>query len=56
MPAWDASPEANNSYRLSVTLEDSKQNRVTSNWITLQVQPPVMLDQGDENRFDLLAP
>ena len=46
MPAWDASPEANNSYRLSVTLEDSKQNRVTSNWITLQVQPPVMLEQG----------
>lgn len=56
MPAWDASPEASNSYRLSVTLEDSKQQRVTSNWITLQVQPPMMLDQASENRFDLLAP
>lgn len=56
MPAWDSTPGATNSYRLSVTLEDSKQNRVTSNWITLQLQAPVALDQGSRNQFDLMAP
>lgn len=56
MPAWDSSPGASNRYRLSVTLEDSKQNRVTSNWITLQLQAPVALDQGSTDRFDVMAP
>ena len=56
LPAWDNSPGAHNSYRLSVMLEDSKQNRVTSNEIVLQLQPPFSLDQGDDDRFDLMAP
>ena len=56
LPAWDSSPGAHNSYRLSVVLEDSKQNRVTSNEIVLQLQPPFSLDQGDDDRFDLMAP
>lgn len=41
MPAWDATPGASNSYRLSVTLEDEKQQRVTSNWITLTLESPL---------------
>ena len=41
MPAWDTTPGATNSYRLSVTLQDEKQQRVTSNWITLTVAPPL---------------
>lgn len=56
LPAWDSSPGAHNSYRLSVVLEDSKQNLVTSNEIVLQLQPPFSLDQGDDDRFDLMAP
>lgn len=40
IPAWDSSPGANNSYRLSVTVVDSKSQHVTSNWITLNVSPP----------------
>lgn len=40
MPVWDDSPAATNKYRLSVTLTDSHQKQVTSNWITLQAQPP----------------
>ncbi|RWR03471.1 invasin [[Pantoea] beijingensis] len=45
MPVWDSAPEASNEYRLSVTLEDSKQQRVTSNWITLKLAPPISLQQ-----------
>ena len=56
MPAWDNNPGAANSYRLSVTLEDSKGNQVTSNWITLQLQEPFTIDSGEEQRFDLMAP
>ncbi|MGO2437969.1 MAG: inverse autotransporter invasin YchO, partial [Serratia proteamaculans] len=41
VPQWDNSPDAANSYRLSVTLEDDKQQLVTSNWIQLQVTPPL---------------
>lgn len=50
IPAWDSSPGASNSYRLSVTVVDSKSQHVTSNWITLNVAPPPlsagMQDQG----------
>ncbi|MEE8728569.1 MAG: YchO/YchP family invasin [Rahnella inusitata] len=41
VPQWDDSPGATNSYRLSVTVEDSKSQKVTSNWITLTVAPPL---------------
>lgn len=41
VPQWDNSPGATNSYRLSVTVEDSKSQKVTSNWITLTVSPPL---------------
>ncbi|EIC85879.1 YchO/YchP family invasin [Serratia sp. M24T3] len=41
VPKWDDSPGASNSYRLSVTAVDSKQQNVTSNWITLNVSPPL---------------
>ncbi|MBD8452639.1 YchO/YchP family invasin [Serratia rubidaea] len=48
MPAWDDTPGAENRYRLSVTLEDEKQQRVTSNWITLQLTPPLNAGDGRE--------
>lgn len=41
VPPWDDSPGATNNYRLSVTVEDSKSQKVTSNWITLTVAPPL---------------
>ncbi|WP_413739001.1 YchO/YchP family invasin [Sodalis sp. RH21] len=41
MPPWDAAPGATNAYSLSVTVEDDKQQRVTSNWIALKVEPPL---------------
>lgn len=57
LPQWDDSPGASNEYRLSVTLEDSKQQRVTSNWITLKIQPPMAMDPPlQDNRYDLMAP
>lgn len=56
MPAWDSSPGATNHYRLSVTVEDSKQQRVTSNWIDLQLQPPVALEPHNRDSFDIMAP
>ncbi|MOA46224.1 putative invasin [compost metagenome] len=43
MPAWDETPGASNHYQLSVTLEDEKQQKATSNWITLQVTAPLSL-------------
>lgn len=49
IPPWDSAPGASNSYRLSVTAVDSKQQHVTSNWITLNVTPPlsaVLAPQG----------
>lgn len=55
MPAWDSTPGASNQYRLSVTVEDDKQQRVTSNWITLQISPPMALE-AEHTRFDLMAP
>ena len=56
IPAWDSSAGASNEYHLSVTLEDSRQQRVTSNWITLKLAPPVMLQAPDSGNFDLMAP
>ncbi|UQY46127.1 YchO/YchP family invasin [Mixta hanseatica] len=56
MPQWDSNPGASNQYRLSVTLEDEKQQRVTSNWITLQVTPPMTLQSSATDRFDMMQP
>lgn len=54
IPAWDNSPDASNEYRLSVTLEDSKQQRVTSNWIILKVQMPVTMSAPGKDRFNIM--
>lgn len=54
MPQWDSTPGASNEYRLSVTLEDAQQQRVTSNWITLKLAAPMTLQQPDS--FDLMTP
>ncbi len=48
VPPWDDAPGAANSYRLSVTLEDDKQQRVTSNWIELKVAPPLTATSGED--------
>ncbi|KAB8307444.1 YchO/YchP family invasin [Erwinia endophytica] len=56
IPAWNNSPNATNEYRLSVTLEDSKQQRATSNWITLKLVSPMTLQNTPDNQFDLMAP
>ncbi len=56
IPAWDSAENASNEYRLSVTIEDSKQQRVTSNWIVLKLMPPVTLQDPDASHFNLLAP
>lgn len=56
IPAWDSSPEASNEYRLSVTLEDERDQRVTSNWITLKLAPPVSLPAGSSAEYNLMAP
>lgn len=56
IPAWDSSEGASNEYHLSVTLEDSKQQRVTSNWITLKLAQPVTLQPADAGSFNLMSP
>ena len=56
MPPWDSSPDASNEYRLSVTLEDGKQQRVSSNWITLKLSPPMALQDRTAEIYDLMAP
>lgn len=56
IPQWDNSPDASNEYHLSVTLEDSRQQRVTSNWITLKLISPVALETHGDDQFDLMAP
>ncbi|HGM5489855.1 TPA: YchO/YchP family invasin [Serratia fonticola] len=48
VPAWDETPGASNHYQLSVTLEDEKQQKATSNWITLQVAAPLSLSVEGE--------
>ena len=52
VPPWDSSPGANNSYRLSVTVVDSKNQNVTSNWITLNVTPPPLSEDMQQQRFN----
>jgi len=52
VPPWDGSEGATNSYRLSVTVVDSKSQHVTSNWITLNVSPPAMSADPQNERFN----
>lgn len=52
VPPWDSSPDASNSYRLSVTVVDSKDQHVTSNWITLKVSPPPLSDDMQQQPFN----
>ncbi len=54
MPAWDSAAGANNSWRLSVTVEDERGQRVTSNWITLRLTEPVQTLPQDDPRYNLL--
>ncbi|MCU7365074.1 YchO/YchP family invasin [Pantoea stewartii] len=56
VPPWDSTPGASNTYHLSVTVEDSKQQRVTSNWITLRVQPPLSLDEPPAEQAEARSP
>ena len=56
MPAWNSSPGASNSWRLSVTVEDEKGQRVTSNWITLRLTEPVQTLSQEDPRYNLLPP
>lgn len=52
MPAWrDGEP---NEYRLSVTVEDEKGQKVTSNWITLKQAEPLRVSSTADPRYDLL--
>lgn len=46
IPPWRDEAGARNEYRLSLTVEDEQQQRVTSNWITLKVDPPLSLTAG----------
>lgn len=52
MPAWQIG-EANE-YRLSVTIEDDKGQKVTSNGITLKQAPPLFEDLAEDPRYSLL--
>lgn len=56
IPAWDSTDGASNEYRLSVTLEDGKEQNATSNWITLKLVQPVTLQQPNLNQYDVMAP
>lgn len=56
IPAWNPAPDASNEYRLSVTVEDSRQQRVTSNWITLKLTPPVTTRSLAAPVYDVMAP
>lgn len=52
MPAWEEGGP--NEYRLSVTIEDDKGQKVTSNWITLKQAEPLLPNPAKDPRYDLL--
>lgn len=54
MPAWNSAADAANRWQLAVTVEDNKGQRVTSNLITLQLSPPVELND-DSRAYPLLT-
>ena len=53
LPGWNSQPDAANRWQLSVIVEDNKGQRVTSNLITLQLSPPVELND-DSRTYPLL--
>lgn len=55
LPSWDDAPDARNEYRLSVTVEDDKQQRVTSNWIVLKLNAPLQAAAHPEEALVLPA-
>lgn len=52
MPAWREGED--NAYRLSVTVEDDKGQKVTSNWITLKQVAPLRVNPAEDPRYNLL--
>ncbi|RPH27747.1 YchO/YchP family invasin [Buttiauxella warmboldiae] len=52
MPAWRS--EGPNEYRLSVVIEDDKGQKVTSNWITLQLAEPIVVSPLADPRYQLI--
>lgn len=55
MPQWNDAEGATNQWRLSVIIEDTKGQKVTSNWITLKLTPPVTADiPGNSIEYKLL--
>ena len=54
MPAWDASEGASNRWKLSVTVEDEKGQRVSSNEITLVLTQPLTSEPVNDPRWELL--
>lgn len=54
MPAWDASEGASNRWNLSVTVEDEKGQRVSSNEITLVLTQPLTSEPVNDPRWELL--
>ncbi|MEZ2575266.1 YchO/YchP family invasin [Buttiauxella ferragutiae] len=52
MPMWN--DNGSNEYRLSVVIEDDKGQKVTSNWITLQLAEPLIVNPVGDPRYELL--
>lgn len=45
---------AENIWRLSVTIEDDRGQKVTSNWITLKQAEPLLMNTAEDPRYELL--
>jgi len=52
MPMWN--DNGSNEYRLSVVIEDDKGQKVTSNWITLKLAEPLIVNPVGDPRYELL--
>ncbi|WP_227317197.1 YchO/YchP family invasin [Cedecea davisae] len=52
LPAWQEG--ADNEYRLSVTIEDEKGQRTTSNWVTLKPAAPLLINPENDSRYSLM--
>jgi len=52
LPGWQEGGD--NEYRLSVTIEDEKGQRATSNWITLRPAAPLLINPESDPRYSLL--
>lgn len=52
MPVWRDGET--NEYRLSVTVEDDKGQKVTSNWVTLKQAAPLLTNPTEDPRYNLL--